>query len=86
MSQTAIPQLYNNIKDDILNEIKDIQFFSATTDMWLSSNMTPYMSLTIQYITADWSLCLETRYVPDNHTSDPLGENLKSAIADMGTG
>ncbi|KAM9456199.1 E3 SUMO-protein ligase ZBED1 [Clarias gariepinus] len=86
-SQTAIPQLYNSIKDDILNEIKDIQFFSATTDMWSSSNMTPYMSLTIHYISADWSLhskCLETRYVPDNHTADTLGENLKSAVADWG--
>lgn len=44
------------------------------------------MSLTIHYI-ADWTLqskCLETRYVPDNHTADTLGENLKSAPADWG--
>ncbi|XP_078023585.1 E3 SUMO-protein ligase ZBED1-like [Epinephelus lanceolatus] len=85
MSQTAIPQLYNNVKDDILKEIKDIPFYSATTDMWSSSNMTSYMSLTIHYITADWTLhskCLETRYVPDNHAADTLGENLKSALAD----
>ena len=50
MSQTALPQLYNSVKDDILKEMKDIQFYSATTDMWSSTNMTPYLSLTIHYI------------------------------------
>ena len=84
VSQTAIPQLYNRVKDDIL---KDIPFYSATTYMWSSSNMTPYMSLTIHYVTADWTLhskCLETSYVPDNHTADTLGENLNCALADWG--
>lgn len=45
------------------------------------------MSLTIHYITADWSLhskCLETRSVPHNHTADTLGENLKSSLAYCG--
>lgn len=42
ISQTAIPALYNTVKDDILNELKDVSFYSATTDMWSSSNMTPY--------------------------------------------
>lgn len=85
ISQTAIPSLYNKVKDDILKEIKDIAFYSATTDMWSSSNMTPYMSLTIHYITADWTLqskCLETRYIPENHTADVLAEAIKSALAD----
>ncbi|XP_046873195.1 E3 SUMO-protein ligase ZBED1-like [Hypomesus transpacificus] len=53
--------------------------------MWSSSNMTPYMSLTIHYITADWTLqskCLETRYIPQNHTADVLAEALQSALAD----
>jgi hypothetical protein len=87
VSQTAIPQLYNSVKDEILKEMKDIQFYSATTDMWSSTNMTPYISLTIHFITSDWTLhskCLETRYVPDNHTADILGENLKSALAEWG--
>ena len=56
VSQTAILKLYNGVKDVILKEIKDIKFYSATTDMWSSSNMAPYMSLTIHYITDDWTL------------------------------
>lgn len=85
ISQTAIPSLYIKVKDEILKEIKDISFYSATTDMWSSSNMTPYMSLTIHYITADWTLqskCLETRYIPQNHTADVLAEALQFALAD----
>ncbi|XP_023191823.1 zinc finger BED domain-containing protein 1-like [Xiphophorus maculatus] len=85
ISQTAMPQLSSSIKEDILKEIKDISFYFATSDMW--SDMTPYLSLTIHYIAADWTLhskCLETRYVPDNHTADTLGKNLKSALADWG--
>ncbi|KAK1876960.1 Zinc finger BED domain containing protein 1 [Dissostichus eleginoides] len=82
ISQTAIPSLYNQVKDKVLKELKDISFYSATTDMWSSSNMTPYMSLTVHYITDDWTLqskCLETRFIPDNHTANILAENLQSA-------
>lgn len=43
MPQMAIPQLYNSMKDDMLKEIKDIPFYSATTDMWSSSKMTPFL-------------------------------------------
>ena len=31
ISQTAIPSLYNKVKDDTLKEIKDISLYSATT-------------------------------------------------------
>ncbi|XP_057710245.1 E3 SUMO-protein ligase ZBED1-like isoform X2 [Corythoichthys intestinalis] len=87
ISQTAIPALYNKVKDDILNEIKNISFYSATTDMWSSSNMTPFISLTIHYITDEWTLhskCLETKYTSESHTANTLEENLKAAFADWG--
>lgn len=32
------------VKDDTLKNSKEIDFYSATTDMWSSSNMTPYVS------------------------------------------
>jgi hypothetical protein len=41
----AIPQLYNSIKDNILKEIKDIAFYSATTDMWSSTKLDPLYEL-----------------------------------------
>lgn len=53
MSQTAIPALYNKVKNLILREIKDVSFYSAATDMWSSPDMAPYMSLTI-HRTSKW--------------------------------
>lgn len=45
--------------------------------------MTPYMSLTVQYLTTDWTLkscCLKTVFMPQNHTSDNIAEALRSAF------
>jgi len=52
--QNAIPVFYSKVKDDILKEIKDVSFYSATTDMWSGSTMTAYMSLIMHDITAGW--------------------------------
>lgn len=83
--QTATPESYNRMKEDILKETKDVSFYSATTDMWSSSNTTPYNSLTIHYIIADWTLWskgLETWYTPQTHTASALAEALQFALAD----
>ena len=45
--------------------------------------MTPYMSLTVHYLTTDWILksrCLETVFMPQNHTADSIAEALHSAF------
>ncbi len=34
----------------------NVDYFSATTDMWSSVNMTPYMSLTVHYLSMEWTL------------------------------
>lgn len=81
ISQTAIPALYNKVKSDILKEIKDVSFYSAITDMWSSSNMTPYMSLTIHYRTA--ALTPAVKVLRDQiHSADTPAEALQSALAD----
>ena len=42
-SQTAIPLLYN-IRDKVAEEISKVEYFSATTDLWSSEGMKPYLS------------------------------------------
>ena len=79
-SRIAIPQLYNECREKILKELKSVLHFSATTDGW-SSNFVydPYLSLTVQYVSKDWSmtsLMLETYPLEEDHT----GENLAAAI------
>lgn len=82
-SETAVPKMYNTVRASVQSELKSVDFFSATTDMWSSVNMTPYMSLTVHYLTTDWTLksrCLETVFMPQNHTSDNIAEALRSAF------
>ena len=82
-SETAVPKMYKTVRASVQSELKSVDFFSATTDMWSSVNMTPYMSLTVHYLTTDWTLksrCLETVFMPQNHTSDNIAEALRSAF------
>ena len=47
--------------------------------------MTPYMSFTAHYLTKEWALksrCLETVFVPQNHTADNLANALRDVLAD----
>ncbi|XP_078020895.1 E3 SUMO-protein ligase ZBED1-like [Epinephelus lanceolatus] len=82
-SETAVPKMYNTARALVQSELKNVDYFSATTDMWSSVNMTPYMSLTVHYLTTDWTLksrCLEMVFMPQNHTSDNIAEALRSAF------
>uniref|UniRef100_A0A3P9LVT4 BED-type domain-containing protein n=1 Tax=Oryzias latipes TaxID=8090 RepID=A0A3P9LVT4_ORYLA len=82
-SQTAIPEKYLSEKDGVIQELKYVDYFSVTADMWSSVNNMPYMSLTIYYLSANWELkskCLETVFTPESHTADNLAEALRSSF------
>ncbi len=58
-SKTAIPGLYNNVKHGVQVLLSGAEHYSLTTPdsskvLWLSVNMTPYMSLTVHIITPEW--------------------------------
>ena len=81
-SQRAIPKLYET-KEGVLRQIQNIEFFSATSDMWSSQTMEPYMSYTIHFIDQDWKLqsrCLQTLHVPEDHTAKTLADGMKEVI------
>ncbi|XP_071845427.1 E3 SUMO-protein ligase ZBED1-like [Apostichopus japonicus] len=85
-TQTAIPKLYNKTKEAIKEELgKEVDFFSATSDLWSSRRMEPYMSLTAHYIDSNWKLqsrCLETIFVPQDHIALNLAEVFKEVLSD----
>ncbi|CAM4697888.1 unnamed protein product [Leuciscus chuanchicus] len=92
-ADVALPHLYNTTREKIRSELKEMQFYSATTDLWSSRTMQPYLSLTVHYINTSWtlrSICLQTAYFPDNHT-DALSswglseERLVCMTTDSGT-
>lgn len=88
ISKTAVQRLYNKVKDGLLREVRQVDFYSLPTDLWSSLNMTPYIShirklqpTTPQLTDTLLSRCLQTRYTPDNYRADVLEESLQSALA-----
>ena len=82
MSRTYIPKLYDATRDTVLQELEKIDYFAATSDMWSSHGMTPYMGYTVHFIDKSWNLHhinLGTRFVSDDHTGDTLSD----AMSDM---
>ena len=59
-------------------------FCSATTDLWSSVGMRPYMSYTVHYVSDDWKLenrCLQTHFLPEDHTGENLAEAMEATLA-----
>ncbi|XP_042359805.1 E3 SUMO-protein ligase ZBED1-like [Plectropomus leopardus] len=83
-SEVALPQLYNSTRQRIATELEGVPFYSATTDLWSSKVMQPYLSLTVHFISDDWTLrsvCLQTAYFPDDHKGEIIGHGLKDALS-----
>lgn len=82
-SKTAVPRLYNATREKVETELKSIQFFSSTTDLWSSRTLHPYMSYTIHYIDQEWemrSYCLQTAFLPSDHTGDNIADALEATM------
>ena len=50
------------LKDKVAAEIKDVEYFSATADMWTSNTAEPYLNYTIHFVGNDCGLdtrCLQ---------------------------
>ncbi len=84
-SRPIIPDLYASTKLNIAQAIKDIKFFGATTDMWSSIGMVPYMSFTIHFNSDNRQLksfVLSSTFLPKDHTADVLAEALQEVMSE----
>ena len=82
-SQVAIPKLYAETKELVAGQLCDVKFFSATTDLWSSSTMEPYISLTVHFVTSNWTLeskCLQVMFIPEDHTGKNIADALTQAL------
>ena len=82
-SDISIPRLFSQIRDSVVRpKLEQTVYFSATTDLWTSANIIPYLTFTVHFIDCHWSLCsfcLETLPLFKDHT----GENIADAICDV---
>uniref|UniRef100_A0A1X7VK75 DUF659 domain-containing protein n=1 Tax=Amphimedon queenslandica TaxID=400682 RepID=A0A1X7VK75_AMPQE len=79
-SRVAIPSLYDEASASIKSNMTNHNFYySATTELWSSVTMEPYLSYTVHYIDNNWVLqshCLQAHFMPESHT----GINLQDAF------
>lgn len=82
-SQTEMPQLFDQVREQVKKELRSIKHYATTTDLWLSRTMEPYISLTVHFINEEWKLCsrcLQTSYFPEDHTGEQISQGLKEAL------
>ena len=80
ISNTAIPTLYTTTKEKIEKELKEVEYFA---DLWSSEGLVPYLSYTVHFINKSWELqnrCLQTVFVPQDHTVENLAEILTMTL------
>ena len=66
-----------------MEELSSVEYFSGTTDLWSSVGLKPYISYTSHYIDDQWQLqskCLQTHFLPEDHTRDVLVDLLTTTF------
>jgi len=48
--------LIQDVTDELTRDLKDVEAITFTTDGWTAPNGDPFVSLSVQYITADFQL------------------------------
>ncbi|XDV31281.1 hypothetical protein PO909_034002 [Leuciscus waleckii] len=85
ISETALPELYSRVSSHVADQLKDVQSFSFTTDIW-SSDVCPMSLLSLKepYVT-HWlndsydlqSAVLHIKEMRGSHTSRAISDSIK---------
>ncbi|KAL2081527.1 hypothetical protein ACEWY4_023380 [Coilia grayii] len=86
-NRMVLPNMYQQCRDKVTKEVSAADEFAATTDLWSSRTMEPYISLTIHFIDTEFNLkvkCLQTAFMPEDHTGQNIADGLREALAEWG--
>lgn len=86
-SEQQIPQMYLKLRAEVEQALSEAQHVAFTTDLWTSGTGHPYMSLTAHYISPSWevkSACLETVFMPEDHTAENIRHSFESLLEEWG--
>ncbi|KAL7824766.1 hypothetical protein SRHO_G00344380 [Serrasalmus rhombeus] len=75
--------MYEKARDQLAASLACVEFYASTTDIWSSRTTEPYLSLTVHYINSEWKLCsscLETSYLPEDHTGQNIANDLREFL------
>lgn len=86
-SETAIPDMYDQVKADVKLQLSKASSVALTTDGWTSRATESYVTITSTHISDDWQMhnyVLQTRELPLSHTGENIANVLKDAINEWG--
>ena len=85
LSRVVLPNMSQKCR--VAKEVSKADDFAAMTDLWSSRTMEPYISLTLRFIDTEFSLrvrCLQTAFMPEDHTGQNIAHGLREALAEWG--
>ncbi len=74
--------MYDTCAKTVSSELRQVDFYASTTDLWSSHMTEPYMSF--KFLTQDFELkacCLGIVYLPESHTSENIAHELREILA-----
>lgn len=84
-SETVVPEIFLQVKKKISKLLETARCLSFTTDIWTSSNNHGFISLTVHWISEDFStnnFLLSMSHFPGSHTTQAIGDKISSLLAD----
>ena len=85
LTDNSVPALYNKIRGEVEQELKNAERVALTTDAWTSCATNSYVTITAHHITQKWELkshVLQTRVFNESHTGKNIGALLKEACVE----
>ena len=79
ITEKIMPEIYQEIRKVVENQMNDARFISLTTDIWTSNSNESFIALTGHSLTDDFQqrqCVLRVKPVPGSHTSEYISENL----------
>lgn len=83
---TAIPALYNQVRERLQNELIEAQAYGLTMDAWSSITTEPFLVITIHFIDKQFNLkarVLQCVYVPEDHTGVNIAQRVTEVLEDF---
>jgi hypothetical protein len=75
--------MYQSMKATVANEIAQVNCLALTTNLWTSSNQTPFMVVSAHFILADWTLhkrLISFKELPPPDTGLAIADQLIASI------
>ncbi|KAK0150377.1 Zinc finger BED domain-containing protein 1 [Merluccius polli] len=85
ITDIAVPNLYKEVKTNVLECLGLAEKVGLTCDAWTSRATESYVTITVHHITDEWKLescVLQTRAMYDSHTGENIAALLKEAVAE----